>query len=227
MGQAKQRGSREERIAQAKERAVQKPSNPIPLSFSEFNQLAARAKQLDPIFGKLTTPSGVNEQVASFCAELSSLTPIFLTCSPEPWSRQHCCDLNVREYIRLHGGQPLNGYIIWYTAPRYIEAERHCVWTDGNTINDVSFVASGEKTILFVPDNLPFDDAPKKIRRAFNEQDNKALCAFECLESFQNMVQMPDEQAWNTYPSYEDWLSGKRMGPYVPTPASIAASEPL
>lgn len=55
---------------------------------------------------------------------LSAMSPIFLDCKPEAWSRQSCCEMNVARYIEDHGGRMICGYRIWYNEPLYIEAER-------------------------------------------------------------------------------------------------------
>jgi hypothetical protein len=94
---------------------------------------------------------------------------------------------------------------------QYIEGERHAVWTDGNIIRDVSFVDTGETRVLFVPDEFAFDDAPRKVRFAFEEAEKKALVAHEKLLGAIPEEIMPGDEAWRAYPSYEDWLAGKRM----------------
>lgn len=77
--------------------------------------------------------------------------------------------------MKDNGGEMLCGYRIWYNEPLYIEGERHAVWSDGESIRDVSFVDTGETTVLFVPDNYGFDDVPSKVRLAFNEADRQDL----------------------------------------------------
>ena len=171
----------------------------------------------DRLFKGLTTPSDINEQVASFVKMISSQPPVFLDCSPELWSRQSCCDANVLKYIEGNGGQLLCGYRIWYNEPLYIEAERHAVWTDGVTVRDVSFVDTGETRILFVPDDKGFDAAPLKIRHAFSEDDRTTVRRQEALEQQIIGGHMSAEESWDTMPTYEQWLQGKRMPNIVPT----------
>jgi hypothetical protein len=97
MGQAKQRGSREERMAQARPEQESR-ARPAP-NRAELMEMLAIARRLDPLINGLTTPEVFDEQVMQFTQQLSSSAPMFLECQPEPWSRQSCCDLNVEKYI--------------------------------------------------------------------------------------------------------------------------------
>nr|CUV31748.1 conserved protein of unknown function [Ralstonia solanacearum] len=222
MGQAKQRGTRDERIAQAQSRAKSDPAvsaarangTALPGSLQEAMQMSERFKQL---IANLITPSVVNAQVQQFAQSLSNSAPIFLNCQPELWSRQSCCDTNVAKYIEEHGGQMLCGYRIWYNEPLYIEGERHAVWTDGSHVRDVSFCATGETRILFAPDDRGFDNAPKKVRYAFEDADQQVLAQYETLERMVPHTQMSAEQAWATMLPYERWLAGARMRNLIQT----------
>ncbi|MET3624233.1 hypothetical protein [Burkholderia ambifaria] len=216
MGDAKRRGTREERIAQAKSRNVLEAKPPRAPSQKEITQLVGKARELDPLIASLTTPTTINDQISQFAQQLGGGAPMFLECQPEPWSRQSCCDLNVAKYIETHGGRAMAGYRIWYAEPRYIEGERHAVWTDGNNIRDVSFVDTGETTTVFVPDELGFDDAPAKVRFVFEERDKQALEAFETLSAAMPFKKMSDSDAWATYPTYERWRAGERMPNILP-----------
>lgn len=216
MGQAKQRGSRMERVVQAQTRQKESRSPRPPSSNAELMQMVSIASRLEPLLARLTTPGVIDDKVKLFAQELSDKAPIFLDCQPESWSRQSCCNLNVAEYIKIHSGQMLCGYRIWYTEQRYIEGERHAVWTDGIDIRDVSFADTGETKIVFVPDGKGFDGAPAKVRCAFEEADKEALAAYEGVMSLASITTMPDEQVWNMYPTYEDWLAGKRMPNLIP-----------
>jgi len=210
MGQAKKRGSKEERVAQAKQRPM-KDLISQPASPAAMMKALMDSQSLNPLFERLTTPKTIDDRVSQFAKQLSDSAPIYLDCEPELWSRQSCCDLNVKEYIRKHGGRMLCGYRIWYAEPEYIEGERHAVWTDGETIRDVSFVDTGETRVVFVPDDHAFDDAPGKVRFAFEEAGKKALAAHELLCGIIPVEKMADDKAWSSYPTYESWLAGKRM----------------
>jgi hypothetical protein len=223
MGQAKRRGSREDRIAQAMARppaAYQIPkqtiaSRPKPVVGLSKERLSNLMQNADSLFSKLTTPSDINAQVSFFSKLLSTEDPIFLECHPELWARQSCCDANVTKYIEYHGGRMLCGYRIWYNEPLYIEGERHAVWIDGEVIRDVSFVDSGETEILFVPDNKKFDDAPEKIRHAFDESAKKTIVQFEEMEKLVPIGRLSPKEAWDTMLTYERWLAGDRMPNFI------------
>jgi hypothetical protein len=111
----------------------------------------------------------------------------------------------------------LCGYRIWYSAPRYIEGERHAVWTDGSQVRDVSFCDTGETRILFVPDDQRFEGARKKVRYAFEDADRQLVARFDAIERMAPIAQMSAEQAWAVMPSYEQWLAGDRMPNLIPT----------
>ncbi|WP_122285217.1 hypothetical protein [Pseudomonas syringae group genomosp. 3] len=75
----------------------------------------------------------------------------------------------------------------------------------------MSFVDTGETQVVFVPDDLEFDDAPGKVRFAFGAADKEALAAYEQLIGAVSVEKMADDKSWSSYPSYEFWLAGKRM----------------
>lgn len=56
----------------------------------------------------------------------------------------------------------------------------------------------------------------RMIRYAFEEADKQALAHLEILERARRVHHMPDEEAWETMLSYEDWLAGMRMPNVVP-----------
>ncbi|HFL6954255.1 TPA: hypothetical protein ACG4O9_000523 [Stenotrophomonas maltophilia] len=194
MGEAKRRGSKEFRVSHAIE-SGKKRQEPI----GQIEYINRTKAMFDP----LTTPSEIDAIVKDFCASLSDHMPVMLECQPEPWSRQQSCDGNVFRYIELNGGSALCGYIIWYTDRLYVEAERHMVWTDGSVLRDVSFVASGEKSILFLPDQLKFDERPGKVRHAVNARDAEIIHMIEAHESRVQVLRASTEESWNMMPSYE------------------------
>lgn len=167
------------------------------------------------LFKNLTTPSAVTERVIEFCRIIGDQSPVFLDCEPEPWSRQSCCDSNVLEYMKSHGGEMLCGYRIWFNDPTCIEGERHAIWKGGDVIRDVSFVDTGETRTLFLPDDSGFeggfDEAPPKRRMAFSPHDKALLAEFEAIEAQVPSGRMSRDEAWRRMLTYEDWRSGKRM----------------
>lgn len=210
MGQAKQRGSREERIAQAIERNANESIQTTPKSnsYTPMDWMLAN-QRVSSLFNNLTTPSSIDKNVVQFAKMVSDQEPMYLKCEPEPWSKQSCCDMNVEKYMEQHGGKMLCGYRVWYNAPDYIEGERHAVWTDGSAIRDVSFCDSGEQTIVFVPDGHGFGDVPGKVRHTFVESRQAALAEFHKIEQAMIRSTSP-EQAWEMMPSYEQWQAGSR-----------------
>ena len=171
--------------------------------------------QIKLLIKNLKTPDSLTDDVRKFCKTLSDQRPFYLSCEPEPWSRQSCCDTNVEEYIKIHGGTAMYGHRIWFNNPVYIEAESHAIWKDGNAVRDVSFVDSGDKRTLFVPAHSSFrgvfDELPEKIRHAFATRDLKLVRALNKMEASIPYTQMSREEVWATMLTYEQWMAGSRM----------------
>lgn len=70
---------------------------------------AALMTRINGLIKNLTTPAEITPSLIDFCKKLSPEDPVFLSCEPALWSRQSCCDLNVEEFVRLHGGSPIFG----------------------------------------------------------------------------------------------------------------------
>jgi len=102
------RNSKAKRDARKKVQPKQSPGEKI----RELEQ------SLNDLFNpkKLTTPIELNDDIRQFCLSVSPIEPFFIDVQPEPWSRQGCCDLNVKEYIKLNGGSLICGYRLWYHA---------------------------------------------------------------------------------------------------------------
>lgn len=212
MGQAKNRGSKDERIAQAlarDEKEQNRSSTKVRIPKSPVEVMAWQ-QRLNELFRRLTTPRELDANVVSFASELSESPPIFIDGKPEPWSRRDCCDMNVKKYIETHGGSALCGYRIWYSEPDYIEAERHMVWTDGESIRDVSFVASGEETTVFVPDAHDFDSMPSKVRKGLTDDSRMLLAFHETLERMQPPIYRSSEAVWGVMQTYEQWKASQK-----------------
>lgn len=216
MGEAKKRGTREDRIAKAQQ-TVFTNKNPKSLTKKQIVRGLPYLERVDYLASKLTTHFEVDHRITEFLKKISDEQPILLKCSPEPWSRQSCCDLNVQEYIQQHGGRSLFGYKIWYHKDLYAECERHAVWTDEENIRDISFVDTGENYIIFVPDKHSFDDRPDIIRHAFEKDDKKALAFFEQIAKSSPPRKMLPDEAWRTMLTYERWLQGERMDNLIVT----------
>lgn len=172
---------------------------------------------VDDIFDpkKLTTPKEINSDIQEFCSQISSHAPLFIPVTPEPWSRQSCCDLNVKEYIKLNGGEIVCGYKIWYHEPIYIEAERHAVWQKNGEYKEITFNCDGEDKILFIPDTKDkqstLESNKMKIRWCKYASERDLIDQFEFFERTTPIQSMSNEQAWKTMITYDDWKQGKRM----------------
>ena len=164
---------------------------------------------------KLTTPKSINDDIKIFCKKISSIDPFFIDIEPELWSRQSCCDLNIKEYIKTNGGRIVCGYKIWYNNPNYIEAERHAIWCKDEIYKDISFNSEGENNILFIPDVIEkqntLEDNESRIRWGKSLKTKQLIKAQEGFESMIPMQQMSDEESWNTMLTYEKWKDGQRM----------------
>jgi len=147
----------------------------------------------------LTTPKSINDDISEFCKKINdSKKPFFIKIEPEDWCRQSCCDLNVKEYIKINSGNMVCGYKIWYSSPNYIEGERHAVWYKDGVYKDITFNSEGEKEILFIPDkeeNSTSLDANKNKVRWGKNAIAKALVKslFEQEKTFP-MQKMTDKQ---------------------------------
>jgi hypothetical protein len=188
-----------------------------------FDNPNAVQRGLNKLFSptSLTTPREINDDILAFCATINDVAPIYITAQPEPWSRQACCERNVKEYISLHGGEIVCGYRIWFNAPSYIEAERHAIWHSAGVYRDVSFSPDGEQRSLFMPDRSDrqgsLDDNLLRIRWGKDYDTKRLIELQEQMESSLNIGRMSDEQSWNTMPSFAEWQDGKRMSSMVET----------
>ena len=80
MGEAKRRGSRQDRIDQAKIRPeVKLKAGSIP-DLNEIIRLKNKAGRLNDAFNGLTTPSSIDENVKIFAQKIGGKDPIFLEC---------------------------------------------------------------------------------------------------------------------------------------------------
>lgn len=174
-------------------------------------------KGLETLFNpkKLTTPTKINSDILEVCQRISSFEPFFIQITPEKWSRQSCCDLNVHEYIKSNGGQIICGYKVWYNAPNYIELERHALWFKDGIYKDITFNTDGEESILFLPDvaekQSSLEDNKTKIRWGKDSKTRLLIKHQEYFESLMPIQQMSHEACWNTMLTYEQWTGGERM----------------
>lgn len=211
---------KEKQAKRRKEKKKAAANTPKPMSFEKIS------KELNKLFNpsKLTTPTSITESILRFCSKISDISPFFIDVTPEPWSRQSCCDLNVAEYIRIHGGQIVCGYRIWSHPPMYIEGERHALWFKDGVYKDISFNPDGETRVLFVPDTIDKQDTLEQNKdriRWGQDQKTKQLINFqEEAEGLRPIHKMSNEQAWNTMLTYESWQNGQRMPNLIHQPMS-------
>lgn len=184
----------------------------------DFNNPESIKRAIERLFSpsKLSTPSAINADLLRFAQEkISDAKPFFINSEPELWSRQSCCDRNVMEYIKLHGGEMVCGYRLWYHPPYYIEGERHAVWRKDGVYKDVSFSSDGEKQCLFVPDTTARQSSlganQLRIRWGKNTETRELIEIMEGFEKSHRTETLDDETAWNTMLTYERWLAGERM----------------
>lgn len=162
---------------------------------------------------KFTTPASIDDNVLMFAKTLVGENPRleFIDLKPPDWSRARCCDLNVKEQIKLAGsGSMVFGYKIWYIKNKYIEGERHSVYASVNgKLHDVTYCEDGEHRVLFCVDNQM-----STVRQSLLSQKPKMGFGFpyqiaveieqSCSESI-NIETLPDEMAWREMPTYAQW----------------------
>lgn len=206
-------GIKRDKKKKTKKKLQNKLNNNKPKELTK-KQIEKGAKELfNPL--KLTTPKKIDNNIREFCKKISNFEPFFIKIEPESWSRQSCCDLNVKEYIKKNRGQIICGYKIWYNEPKYIEAERHAIWYKDGQYKDITFNSDGEEKILFLPDILEkqntLEQNKNKIRWGKDSKTKRLIKAYEEIEKKIPMQQMSNEEAWNTMLTYEDWKRGERM----------------
>ena len=202
-----------------KQKKKKRSTNGSTINWSEvFSNPVKAQSELSVLFNskKLTTPKMVNEDIESFCKEISHFEPVFIEVTPEKWSRLSCCDLNVMKYIEGNGGNIVCGDKIWYHDPMYIEAERHAVWEINGVYRDITHNADGEKQILFLPDvkeNQDILDKNKvKFRWGKNAKTKALIDVQENVEALTHVNRMSNEESWNLMPTYEQWLEESKNG---------------
>ncbi len=100
----------------------------------------------------ITTPPVLTPTVLDFCREVApSATPVYLPVRPYRGALAQDCFDNVNRLLRLSGGEPVEGWLIWQWPGAFLEAEHHCVarLADGR-LRDCT--PQQELRVLFVPD---------------------------------------------------------------------------
>jgi hypothetical protein len=124
-----------------------------------------------------TTPTEpLSDQVRELCVRVSpGAEPILLPLTDTGGYRAGQCHMNVLHSVREHGGERVNGWMIWECA-MFAEAEFHCVWrsTTGELI-DITPRRDGEATVLFLPD--PEMRLTRGPRGGFMQPTNRTTAA--------------------------------------------------
>ena len=122
---------------------------------------------------KQTTPESINDDVLEFCKEIEfSSEPFFVDVVPYEESEYQECFFNVQNYIKKFGGRLQQGWTIWEIPKKYIEAEFHAIWIDGEGKHlDISPKPDKEKKILFLKDDkVKSNNAPVgNIRKVLSD----------------------------------------------------------
>lgn len=150
MGQAKSRGSREQRIAQALVQAEQQSR------VEEFS-IYPRAALLDKSY------------VLGLCAEVDSESaPVRVPCRPMFGGQLNDCFPLVERKVKESGGKFVLGWAIWERPGILVEAELHAVWQspEGGLI-DISPRDRQFSSITFLPDSkgLSYTRQVDNVRR--------------------------------------------------------------
>lgn len=104
---------------------------------------------------KETTPSRVTEKILELCSGIvPDQAPEDVSVEVQEWSLPRECFPNVARMVQEHGGQQINGWVIWQWTNILVEAEAHSVWQspEGKLV-DITLHEGGEKKILFLRDD--------------------------------------------------------------------------
>lgn len=140
----------------------------------------------------VTTPSALTCTLLDFCREIApDSTPVYLPVRPYRTAQPLECFDNVDRIVRLSGGEPIHGWLIWTWPGAFLEAEHHCVLrcNDGR-LRDVT--PQEEDRVLFLPDpEATVEDGAfgrPNIRKAIAPDTVIAdyLAAFERIDQFRS-----------------------------------------
>lgn len=113
-----------------------------------------------------TTPAKLTSPILGLCSEISpNHQPRYVSVKQEESAQMSACFKNVADKVARDGGTIVHGWAIWEWPRVFVEAEHHAVWSDGESLIDVTPHASGELEILFLPDpERVFDfNAPQRL----------------------------------------------------------------
>ena len=169
MGQAKRRGNREERVAQALEQA-ERGSRAVDFS------IHTRAALLE------------KDYVQSFCEELdSAMAAVSVPCQPAAGRDFGECFTVVERKVAEAGGKFVLGWAIWERPGIWLEAELHAVWQnpEGELI-DIVPRAVRFKAIAFLPDSkgLSYARQVDNVRQPLSPDPRTVRLIELCKEEF-------------------------------------------
>jgi hypothetical protein len=99
------------------------------------------------------TPTEISDEIKQFCDEVAhGESPFFVSLLPHRHATINRCHVNVEDFIRMNGGSPVYGWLIW-KSKALLNAVFHCIWQSpiGQFV-DITPQPDGEKAILFLPD---------------------------------------------------------------------------
>lgn len=127
----------------------------------------------------LTTPVGITEPVAAFCADLSPSqpNPQYVSVEPIAGAETRNCFENVNLVVSSRGGDLVYGWLIFELPSIYLEAHHHAVWrTPEGKIIDVTPTEDGERRVLFLSDSTrPYVVGRQERRRMYALSQDEAV----------------------------------------------------
>jgi hypothetical protein len=100
----------------------------------------------------LKTPTTVTAEILMLCSMIpgSHPPPVHVPVRAVAGKFDHCVEI-VDAVVQQHGGNRVNGWIIWQWPHTLVEAEFHAVWEKRTgELEDVSPKQDGEKRIPFL-----------------------------------------------------------------------------
>src|SRR6185369_5884694 len=156
--------------------------------------------------------------VVKLCQSLAPRRlPLYLDWEPTRGALVSECFENVARAVEAHGGNALDGWIIWETLPGVmIEAEFHAVWEDElGAYHDITPKAlPGHDRVLFLPDDM---------RAYAGRQVDNMRVALKDHPLVHRFIQAA-EQDFNARNAGD---LADHLGEALPTPAMMAAERGL
>jgi hypothetical protein len=99
-------------------------------------------------------PVQITEEIERFCDRIApGRKPVYVPVRPAAGARVSRCHVNVEGHVRVHGGGPVYGWIVWQSAA-LLHAEFHSNWlSPAGEMIDITPKADGEDRVLFLPDS--------------------------------------------------------------------------